>query len=85
MQTGTDDPKRKKFEVEGVVEECLPNTVFRVRLDLNGKDHMIDAHLSGKMRLHYIRILKGDRVKVEISPYDLQKGRIIYRYNPQRQ
>ena len=73
--------KNKKFEVEGVVEECLPNTIFRILLDLDGKEHEVIGHLSGKMRLHYIKIMKGDKVKVEISPYDLEKGRIIYRYN----
>ena len=73
--------KNKKFEVEGIVEECLPNTLFRVLLDLDGKEHEVMAHLSGKMRLHYIKIMKGDQVKVEISPYDLSKGRIIYRHN----
>ncbi len=64
-------------EVEGVVKEALPNTTFRVELE-NG--HEILAHSSGKMRLHYIRILPGDKVKVELSPYDLNRGRIVYRY-----
>ena len=73
--------RNKKFEVEGVVEECLPNTIFRIILDLEGKEHEVIAHLSGKMRLHYIKIMKGDKVKVEVSPYDIDKGRIIYRYN----
>jgi translation initiation factor IF-1 len=72
--------KDKKFEVEGVVDECLPGTKFRVKLDLEGKEHEVIAYLSGKMRMHYIKILKGDKVKVEISPYDLSKGRITYRY-----
>ncbi len=66
-----------KIEVEGVVVETLPDTQFRVKLD-NG--HTILAYLSGRMRKHYIRILRGDRVKVEISPYDLTRGRIVYRY-----
>ncbi|NPA07161.1 MAG: translation initiation factor IF-1 [Chloroflexi bacterium] len=66
-----------KIEVEGVVVEALPDTQFRVKLD-NG--HTILAYLSGRMRKHYIRILRGDRVKVEISPYDLTRGRIVYRY-----
>ncbi len=65
------------IEVEGVVKEALPNTQFKVVLE-NG--HEILAHSSGKMRMHYIRILPGDKVKVELSPYDLTKGRIIYRY-----
>jgi translation initiation factor IF-1 len=62
--------------VEGVVKELLPNTMFRVELD-NG--HRILAHISGKMRMHFIRILRGDRVTVEMTPYDLTKGRIVYR------
>ena len=67
----------EKIETEGVVVEALPGTQFRVELK-NG--HEILAYLSGKMRRYYIRILLGDRVKVEISPYDLTRGRIIYRY-----
>lgn len=69
-------PKEDAIEMEGVVTETLPNTTFRVRLD-NG--HTVTAHISGKMRKHYIRILTGDKVRVEITPYDLSKGRIIYR------
>jgi len=65
------------FEVEGVVTEALPNTTFRVKLD---DDRVILCHLAGKMRIHYIRILPGDRVKAEMTPYDETKGRIIYRY-----
>lgn len=64
------------FEVEGVVEESLPNTLFRVRLD-NGD--LILCHLSGKMRMHFIKILPGDKVKIEMTPYDKAKGRIVYR------
>lgn len=64
------------IETEGVVIEPLPNAMFRVELK-NG--HQILAHISGKMRMHYIRILPGDKVQVEISPYDLTKGRIVYR------
>ena len=64
------------IRVEGVVKELLPNTMFRVQLQ-NG--HEIHAHISGKMRLHFIRILPGDNVTVEMSPYDLNKGRITYR------
>ena len=63
-------------KVEGVVRELLPNTMFRVELENN---HMILAHISGKMRLHFIRILPGDTVTLEMSPYDLTKGRIIFR------
>lgn len=65
------------IEVEGVVTEALPNTTFHVQLE-NG--HEILAHSSGKMRMHFIRILPGDKVKVELSPYDLTRGRITYRY-----
>ncbi len=69
--------KEGKIEMEGVVIEALPATQFRVRLD-NG--HEILAYLSGKMRKYYIRILLGDRVRVELSPYDLTRGRIVYRH-----
>ncbi|NDJ55224.1 MAG: translation initiation factor IF-1 [Chloroflexi bacterium] len=72
---------KDKIEVEGVVIEALPGTQFRVELD-NG--HQVMAYLSGKMRKHYIRILLGDRVKVELTPYDMEKGRITYRYRKQR-
>jgi translation initiation factor IF-1 len=68
--------KEEAIEVEGIVRESLPNTMFRVELD-NG--HLILAHLSGKMRKHYIRIVPGDKVRVALSPYDLTRGRIIYR------
>ncbi|HNR90193.1 MAG TPA: translation initiation factor IF-1 [Spirochaetota bacterium] len=68
--------KEEPIVVEGVVIEPLPNAMFRVMLD-NG--HKILAHISGKMRMHYIRILPGDRVTVELSPYDLSRGRITYR------
>ena len=68
--------KEEAIEVDGKVKESLPNTMFRVELE-NG--HVILAHLSGKMRKHYIRIVPGDRVKVALSPYDLTRGRIIYR------
>jgi len=69
--------KEDKIEMEGTVDEALPGTQFRVKLE-NG--HELLAYLSGKMRRYYIRILLGDRVKVEVSPYDLTRGRIIYRY-----
>jgi translation initiation factor IF-1 len=65
------------IEMEGTVVEPLPNAMFRVELD-NG--HKVLAHISGKMRMHYIRILPGDRVVVELSPYDLTRGRITYRF-----
>ena len=70
-------PKEDQIEMEGTVIDTLPNTMFRVELD-NG--HIITAHISGKMRKHYIRILTGDQVKVEMTPYDLTKGRITYRH-----
>ncbi|MHB1391338.1 MAG: translation initiation factor IF-1 [Thermoleophilia bacterium] len=69
--------KEEAIELEGEVVEALPNTMFKVRLD---NDHVVLAHISGKMRMHYIRILPGDRVKVELSPYDLSRGRITYRF-----
>jgi translation initiation factor IF-1 len=69
--------KRKGIIVEGVVEEALPNTQFKVKLD---EGHTVIAHISGKMRIHYIKILPGDRVTVELSPYDVTRGRIIYRH-----
>ena len=65
------------IEMEGTIVESLPNAMFRVELE-NG--HKVLAHISGKMRMHYIRILPGDRVKIELSPYDLERGRITYRY-----
>jgi len=69
--------KQTAIEKEGVIIEALSNAMFRVELD-NG--HVIIAHISGKMRMHYIRILPGDKVRVEMSPYDLTKGRISFRY-----
>ena len=68
--------KEDVIEMDGKVLETLPNTMFRVELD-NG--HIVTAHISGRMRKHYIRILTGDKVKVELTPYDLTKGRITYR------
>ena len=69
--------KEESIEMEGTVLEPLPNAMFRVELD-NG--HKVLAHISGKMRMHFIRILSGDKVKVQLSPYDLTRGRITYRY-----
>lgn len=69
--------KKDTIEVEGVVTEALPNAMFRVELD-NG--HKVLAHISGKMRMNFIRILPGDRVLVELSPYDFSRGRIVYRF-----
>ena len=70
-------PKEESIEVEAVVDETLPNAFFKVKLS-NG--HVVLAHISGKMRKNYIRILPGDNVRVELSPYDLNRGRITYRY-----
>jgi translation initiation factor IF-1 len=69
-------PKEELIETEGTVLETLPNGMFKIELD-NG--HKVLAHISGKIRVHFIRILAGDRVKVELSPYDLSRGRITYR------
>lgn len=68
--------KEEAIQMEGIVKETLPNTMFRVELE-NG--HVVIAHISGKMRKHYIRIMTGDAVTVELTPYDLEKGRIVYR------
>ncbi|MXX32636.1 MAG: translation initiation factor IF-1 [Chloroflexi bacterium] len=73
----TPPPKQDKIEVEGVVKELLPNATFRVELP-NG--HEVLAHLAGKMRQHHIRVLRGDRVLVELSEYDLTRGRVVYRF-----
>ena len=70
-------PKKSSIKKDGTIIEALSNAMFRVELD-NG--HVIVAHISGKMRMHYIRILPGDKVRVEMSPYDLSKGRISFRY-----
>ncbi|HAZ64848.1 MAG TPA: translation initiation factor IF-1 [Armatimonadetes bacterium] len=69
-----------KPEVEGVVRECLPNAEFLVEIEVDGQPHQLHAHVSGKIRMHYIRILPGDRVLVELTPYDPGRGRILYRY-----
>lgn len=69
--------KQKPIEQDGTIVEALSNAMFRVELE-NG--HVLTAHISGKMRMHYIKILPGDRVKIEMSPYDLTKGRITFRY-----
>jgi translation initiation factor IF-1 len=73
--------KQQPIETEGVITEALGNSIFRAQLN-NG--HIITAHLSGKIRLHSIQILPGDKVTIEMSPYDLQKGRIIRRLNPNK-
>ncbi|MFQ6015595.1 MAG: translation initiation factor IF-1 [Anaerolineae bacterium] len=73
-----DKPSKEKIEFDGTVVEALPNAQFKVELDDGG--HQVLAYLSGKMRKYYIRVLLGDRVRVEVSPYDLERGRIVYRY-----
>ncbi|MBP6794268.1 MAG: translation initiation factor IF-1 [Saprospiraceae bacterium] len=70
-------PKEDLIKQDGIIEEALSNAMFRVHLE---NDHVILATISGKMRMHYIRLLPGDKVSVEMSPYDLSRGRIIYRY-----
>ncbi len=72
-----EEKKKNVIQMDGTVIEVLPNAFFRVQLD-NG--HIVLAHASGKMRIHFIKVVKGDRVTVELSPYDLTRGRIIYRY-----
>ncbi len=73
--------KTDVIEVEGVVKECLPNTMFKVAINgMDGNDLVILAHVSGKIRMNYIRILPGDRVTLEISPYDVTRGRITFRH-----
>ncbi len=77
--------KERAIEIEGVVTEALPNAAFRVKVESlpsgpDGNPHMVLATVSGKIRLNFIRILPGDRVKMELSPYDLTRGRIVYRY-----
>ena len=69
-------PKEEHIEMSGTVNDTMPNTTFKVELE-NG--HVVTAHISGRMRKHYIRIITGDKVRVELTPYDLSKGRIIYR------
>ena len=69
--------KQSSIEVDGIILEALSNAMFRVELE---NTHLVIAHISGKMRMHYIKILPGDKVKLEMSPYDLSKARIVYRY-----
>lgn len=71
-------PKNDAIQLEGVVTQVLPNTMFKIKID--NAEHEVLAHLSGKMRRNYIRVLLGDKVTVELSPYDLTKGRITHRY-----
>jgi translation initiation factor IF-1 len=76
-QVSEEDTKERGIEVEGVVSENLPNAMFRVKLE---SEHEVLAHVSGKIRMNFIKILPGDRVRLELSPYDLTRGRILYRY-----
>jgi len=71
--------KTEQIELEAKVLEALPNAMFRLEVDMGERKHQLIGHISGRMRRHYIRILPGDRVIVQISPYDLTKGRIVYR------
>ncbi|MEE8335638.1 MAG: translation initiation factor IF-1 [Candidatus Neomarinimicrobiota bacterium] len=71
--------KEQPIKIEGTIKETLPNAMFRVEIELGGKTHEVLAHVSGKMRMHFIKILPGDTVALEISPYDLNRGRITYR------
>ena len=71
--------KEQAIEAEGIIKETLPNAMFRVEVEIGDNIHEVLAHISGKMRMHYIKILPGDTVKLEISPYDLSRGRITYR------
>tara|TARA_Y100001970_G_C13541516_1_gene512497 strand:+ start:227 stop:454 length:228 start_codon:yes stop_codon:yes gene_type:complete len=71
--------KEKPITIDGVITETLPSAMFRVEVEIGGEMHEVLAHVSGKMRMHYIKILPGDSVTLEISPYDLKRGRIIYR------
>ncbi len=79
MSPKKEEPKKKKetLEMDGTVIQALPNAMFKVKLDTG---HEVLAHVSGKMRMYYIHVLVGDRVRVELSPYDLTRGRIVYRY-----
>ncbi len=71
--------KQDSIRIEGVVKDALPNAMFKVELTIGEKEHEVLAHVSGKMRMHFIRILPGDKVVVELSPYDLTRGRIVTR------
>ena len=71
--------KEKPITIDGVIKETLPNAMFRVDVEVGGNKHTVLAHVSGKMRMHFIKILPGDVVTLEVSPYDLNRGRIVYR------
>ncbi|MFQ6674334.1 MAG: translation initiation factor IF-1 [Fidelibacterota bacterium] len=72
--------KEKPITIDGTIKEALPNAMFRVEVEISGKSHEVLAHVAGKMRMHFIKILPGDVVTLEISPYDLSRGRIVYRH-----
>ena len=72
--------KEQPITIDGVIKETLPNAMFRVDVEIGGDSHTVLAHVSGKMRMHFIKILPGDKVKLELSPYDLSRGRITFRY-----
>ena len=72
--------KEKAITIDWTIKETLPNAMFRVDVEIGGDSHTVLAHVSGKMRMHFIKILPGDKVKLELSPYDLTRGRITYRY-----
>lgn len=72
--------KKNIIEVDGIVKDCLPDTKFFVEIDVNGTKVTVEGYLSGKMRMNYIRILEGDKVKIQLTPYDKTRGRIVYRY-----
>ncbi len=71
---------KKKIKLKGVIAETLPGTKFKVKINLQGMEKIVDGYISGKMRMHYIRLQVGDEVDLEMSPYDINKARIIYRY-----
>ena len=72
--------KQESIAVEGIIKEALPGARFRVTINLGGREHEVLAHVSGKMRMHFIKMLPGDKVDLELSPYDLGRGRLTYRY-----
>ena len=72
--------KEKAITIDGIIKETLPNAMFRVDVEIGDNNHTVLAHVSGKMRMHFIRILPGDKVTLELSPYDLTRGRITYRF-----
>tara|TARA_B110000438_G_scaffold12441_1_gene12187 strand:+ start:87 stop:314 length:228 start_codon:yes stop_codon:yes gene_type:complete len=71
--------KEKPITIDGIIKETLPNAMFRVNVEIGGNNHIVLAHVSGKMRMHFIKILPGDTVTLEMSPYDLSRARIVYR------